>query len=348
MGLGNTSPFELGATLYMPILQKDALNCIAGTKHPKLRSMVLCLEDALLEKDVKEGLDILRKTLLRIGQVKHESGNMTFPLVFVRPRNLEMAKKIAQMTGIGNIDGFVAPKVRHGDHARWIDAVRHTDLYIMPTLETAEVFDVNAMTDLRDEFLADAPDRILALRVGGNDLMSCLGLRRAPRTTLYDGPLFYTVSMLMSVMGSKGFHLTSPVFEIIDDRENLARELVKDVNFGFVGKTAVHPIQVDVIQSAFTVSEMDHEAAKRILATDAAAVFKFGGSMCEPSTHRKWAQRIMSRAKVYGVAPAESEDRPAVTHAAFEGVGHIERDRSKERSRRSTRIPRGVRITARP
>jgi citrate lyase beta subunit len=285
----------------MPVLKPDALEFIAGTKLPRLRSLVLCLEDALLEKDVLVGMDILEKTLMKIGQVKADSAPRRFPLVFVRPRHLEMAKRIAGMAGIHNIDGFVAPKVRHGDHARWVDAVRDTDLYLMPTLETAEVFDVAAMTDLRAEFLANAPDRILALRVGGNDLMSCLGLRRSGSATLYEGPLFYTVSMLVNVMKAKGFNLTSPVFEIIDDMRSLEAEVARDVSFGFVGKTVIHPSQIDVVQAAFKVSALDHAAAVKILDVDAAAVFKFGGSMCEPATHRTWAQQIMSRAEVFGI-----------------------------------------------
>ncbi|MBY3157230.1 HpcH/HpaI aldolase/citrate lyase family protein [Rhizobium laguerreae] len=305
-----TSPFELGATLYMPVLQKDALEYIAGRKLPKLRSMVLCLEDALLETDVLVGLDTLEKTLIRIGQVKAEAEDKRFPLVFVRPRNLEMARRISEMAGIHNIDGFVAPKVRPGDHEKWVNAVRDTDLYIMPTLETPEVFDVGAMTALRDEFLSNAPDRVLALRVGGNDLMSCLGLRRVGKTTLYEGPLFYTISMLMSVMKSKGFDLTAPVFEILDeeDQKALRDEVTRDVNFGFVGKTIIHPSQIDIVQNAFRVTGSDFEAAKRILDVDAPAVFKFGGSMCEPATHRSWAQRMLSRAEVYGVIPEQAAE----------------------------------------
>src|SRR5690606_38584178 len=144
--------------------------------------------------------------------------------------------------------------------------VRHTDLYLMPTLETPDVFDVGAMTALRDEFLSNSPDRVLALRVGGNDLMSALGLRRAGNSTLYEGPLFYAVSMLMSVMKSKGFDLTSPVFELIgeDSMPFLREEVTRDVAFGFVGKTVIHPSQIDVVQSAFRVTPQDLEAARRI------------------------------------------------------------------------------------
>ncbi len=120
--LKHTSPYELGATLYMPILQRDAMEYIAGRKLPKLRSMVLCLEDALLETRVLEGLDTLEKTLVQIGQVKAEAEDKQFPLVFVRPRNLEMAKRIAQMSGIHNIDGFVAFLIAHKETLNMMDA----------------------------------------------------------------------------------------------------------------------------------------------------------------------------------------------------------------------------------
>ena len=43
--------------------------------------------------------------------------------------------------------------------------------------------------------------RIIALRIGGNDLMGCLGLRRNPATTLYNTPMGYVIPMLAGVMG---------------------------------------------------------------------------------------------------------------------------------------------------
>lgn len=298
-------PFDLGATLYMPILHKDVLACISGTKIPGLRSLVLCLEDALAEKDILVGLDILEKTLVKIADVQAhgQEAGVHHPLVFIRPRHLEMAARIGQMNGIEHIDGFVAPKVRPGDHTKWIDAIRGTDLLLMPTLETPEVFDVMAMSDLKAEMLSTAPERVFVLRVGGNDLMSCLGVRRSPATTLYEGPLFYVMSMLMSVMGSSGFSLTAPVFETLDDMALLAREVEKDVAFGFVGKTAIHPDQIPVIQRAFQVTAEDHDTASRMVASDAPAVFRYGGSMCEPNTHRSWAFRILDRHAIYGLKP---------------------------------------------
>jgi citrate lyase beta subunit len=293
------SPFALGATMYMPVIHDEALACITGEKYPNLRSMVLCLEDALLEKDIDQGMQRLQEllhTLLHDVKRGEEA-----PLLFVRPRDLDMARTIVKMRGLGQIDGFVAPKVKPGDVYQWITLLNGTNLRLMPTLETAEAFDLNAMKALCDEMLECAPERILAVRFGGNDLMSCLGVRRQRGLTLYDGPLHYVLSMLLSVFGTRGFALTSPVYDDIDDVHGLIRELDRDVHFGFVGKTAIHPSQIDIIHRAFSVPQAHVTASENILDKDAKAVFKFAGSMLEPATHTKWAERVKMRKDHYGI-----------------------------------------------
>lgn len=292
------SPYALGATLYMPALHPDIPDIIADRKHPELSSIVLCLEDALHENDVEAGLANLRTVLDIMEQEPRDK--LQRPLVFVRPRNIEMARVMTAWRGIDQVDGFVGPKVRPGNVESWMQAMAGTDLLLMPTLETHEMFDAGAVAAFRDELLANDPERILALRIGGNDLMSCLGLRRTRGTTLYESPLLYTVSMLVGILQPAGFAMTSPVCEIIDDDTTLNAELKRDIEFGLVGKTAIHPRQVPTIHEAFKVDVLDLEAARRILAEDAAAVFKLNGAMCEPATHAKWAGRIIERAEHYG------------------------------------------------
>ena len=47
------SPFALGATLYMPATRDDILDVVFGMKIPELRSLVVCLEDAVAAIDVE-------------------------------------------------------------------------------------------------------------------------------------------------------------------------------------------------------------------------------------------------------------------------------------------------------
>ncbi|MDG4596484.1 MAG: HpcH/HpaI aldolase/citrate lyase family protein [Candidatus Contendobacter sp.] len=46
----------------------------------------------------------------------------------------------------------------------------------------------------------------------------------------------------------------------------------------------------------------DYEMAMAVLAPDVAAVFSLRDSFCEPATHRHWAEGVLERARVFGVA----------------------------------------------
>jgi citrate lyase beta subunit len=150
--------------------------------------------------------------------------------------------------------------------------------------------------ELRDYMLERGyKDQILALRIGGNDLLALLGIRRPRDRTLYRTPLGLTIANLVTVFKPHGFELTAPVFEHLDCPEILEEELGEDLAHGLCGKTAIHPDQLPLIDSRFRVSPSDLEAAQRILDEDR-AVFKFGGSMCELATHSAWAEHIVGRA----------------------------------------------------
>lgn len=70
---------------------------------------------------------------------------------------------------------------------------------------------------------------------------------------------------------------------------------------GLWAKTAIHPTQVGLIQKAYRVSKDEHAMAEKILEQGAPAVFRMNGQMCELTTHRGWAARVLKRVEVYGV-----------------------------------------------
>ncbi|OXI80042.1 citrate lyase [Burkholderia sp. AU33423] len=295
------SPFALGATLYMPATRSDILDVVSGTRLPELRSLVVCLEDAVAAIDVDSALANLRALLMNIDARggRAESG----PLLFVRPRDAAMAAVLNDWPLMKHVDGFVVPKLTLRSLSSWENAVSHPDLYLMPTLETADVYDPGAMVELGSALKANLNRRIIALRIGGNDLMGCLGLRRNPATTLYSTPLSYVIPMLAGIMGAQGFALTAPVFEQLATPHLLNEELELDIAHGLVGKTAIHPSQIRIIQEALRVSLEDFNCATLIVNEAAPAVFKHNDAMCEPATHYKWAVNILERAKWHGVKP---------------------------------------------
>ena len=153
----------------------------------------------------------------------------------------------------------------------------------------------------------DCRERIIALRIGGNDLMNVVSLRRPRDLTLYDTPMGYVIKMLVSVFAPRDFALTAPVCEHIDDHGVMERELAMDIAHGLVGKTAIHPDQISVIEGALKVSPGEHSDALRIL-NSTLAVFKSQGAMCEPATHRRWAHGILARGQVYGLTTGQKTD----------------------------------------
>lgn len=298
------SPWALGATLYMPATRADIVDVIYAEKQPGLRSLVICLEDAVAATDVEHALQSLRAILTAIGPRVNRSPRS--PLVFVRPRDSRMAAALNEWPEITAAHGFVVPKLCLATLGEWVRAVTNPDLLLMPTLETSDVYNPGAMGELGCALRSELGERILALRIGGNDLMSCLGLRRNPATTLYQTPMGYVIPMLCGVLGAQGFALTAPVFEQLATPQLLAEELDLDIAHGLVGKTAIHPTQIAQIHDGFRVPLEDYNCAKLIVDASAPAVFKHNDVMVEPATHYNWAINIIERVKWHGVKPAEA------------------------------------------
>jgi citrate lyase beta subunit len=290
------SSYALGATLYMPIVHHRVPAYLRGELEFPSSSVVLCLEDALAEDDVARGIATL-KTLLKNCDVTSDAR------VFVRPRNLEMGLRLAEFAGIEKIEGFVAPKIVPETAAAWMDLAEAADLRIMPTVESSQFFDPGRIIALREALDDHDRHRIAAIRLGGNDLLAAMALRRQAGITSWEGPLGWVLSMASSMLISAGYPVAAPVFDIIEDIETLKRETAQDVAAGFISKTAIHPAQVVHILDAFRVSDAEIAQARAILDDRASAVFQIGGVMCEPSTHRAWAQRILARSELSGVQP---------------------------------------------
>ena len=295
----NINPYSLGATLYIPAVTNNLQSIVTGRKYPLLRSAVICLEDAICDNQVAQGMANLKQLLSALQTCSNANNKQ--PLLFVRPRNVEMAMQIITSMPLSQLCGFVLPKFDVDSLNAWKNACSGTSLLWMPTLETAQAHDPIAMRELAIQLEKhDLQQRIIALRIGGNDLLSCLGLRRMAQQTLYEGPLANTISMLVSTFSSRQYALTAPVFERLDDLATLQRELQQDLAFGLVGKTAIHPSQLLPIQNAFRVPLSDYQAAMQILNSDK-AVYKWDNVMAEPATHRNWASKILLRAEEYGV-----------------------------------------------
>ncbi len=298
------SHLRLGATLYVPATRPDMVAVANGDRLPFLRSVIICTEDSVHPRQVDAALDNLRLGLPQIREPR--------PLVFIRPRSPAILGRLLAMRGIDHVDGFVLPKSTVDSVAAYA-AQAPARFLLMPTLETREVFDPPDMAALRESL--DDPDlraRILALRVGGNDILNHLGVRRRPGRTIYETAAGPVVARLVATFKPHGFPLTAPVFDDFGDLDTLQEEVWRDLEHGLVGKTAIHPCQVAPIEREYRVRPVDLDAARQILDPDAQAVFQVNRVMCEPATHTTWARTILDRAAIYGTEDpdAQTQDAP--------------------------------------
>lgn len=291
-------PASLGATLYVPADRTDLLQIALGGKYPELRSVIFCLEDAVSETRIPVALANLQALLDGL----KASGSVWIdrPTLFVRPRHAAMLRVIAGMSGVEAVAGFVLPKVTADsldDYVRVLPSDRHC---IMPTIETREAFDPDAMRALRSKLLL-IQSRVLVIRIGGNDLLRTIGARRSHLRTIYQGPVGAVIASLVTTFVPYGFSMSSAVCDCFDDADLLREEVEIDLDHGLWTKSAIHPRQVSLIHDLYRVSVEDLSTARAIIDVKAPAVFSINGSLIEPATHTAWANNILLRSEIFGI-----------------------------------------------
>lgn len=290
-------PVSLGATLYLPATRRDLAAVLLGNRYPALWSAVICLEDSIRADEVEDALSLLGE----LAAALPEGGQAGGPLLFVRPRDADILTRILRLPGIRNVAGFVLPKATADSLPAYLSALAYDHHLLMPTLETREVFDPAEMRRLREQLLA-IRERVLAVRIGGNDLFQQLGTRRSPVRTAYDGPLGPVIANLVGMFAPWGFSLSAPVFEQFGNVALLREEVARDIEHGLLTKTAIHPAQIAPIQELYAVSATELAEARALLDEASGAVFAGRGAMCEPATHRRWAAAIVARADRFGMS----------------------------------------------
>lgn len=289
---------QLGASLYMPATRSDLREVLFASKLTGLRSLVMCTEDAVHPGALSHALANLRQVL----PLLPEHG----PLRFVRPRSPGVLATILRMPGCDKLHGVCLPKLDERNVTEYLAVLADAPwLAIMPIIETDIAFSIGRLSRLRKR-LDGARDRVLCLRIGGNDLLQLLGMKRPSELTAYDTPLRLVIDHMIVAFRPHGYEVSAPVFEHIERPEVLARELQLDVAHGLFAKTAIHPTQVAVIESAYAVERGDSALAEAVLDPAAAAVFRINGQMAEPATHRRWAQMTRAREDVYGLVEDSS------------------------------------------
>ena len=152
---------------------------------------------------------------------------------------------------------------------------------------------------------------ILNVRVGGTDFSSIFGLRRKLNYSIYD--IRVVSDCLIDIVNffarDDKFVVSAPVWEYFSKEAyskeilGLIKEVDLDIQNGFIGKTVIHPYQLPYVNMALSVSYEEYEDAKCILKNQGGGVIKGinNNKMNETNPHLNWANKIITRANIYGV-----------------------------------------------
>ena len=273
-----------------------------------------------------EDIPLIFFRVRNVEQFKHFSAMLT-------PRHIKYLcgfnfPKFNSLTAASYMEHLVALNDRFGEI-----------IYGMPIIEDSRV----AYKESRSQELLAIKDvcdqhkhLILNVRVGGTDFSSCFGVRRGIDSTIYD--IMTVRDCLMDILNvftrNNDYTVSGPVWEyfraskkmkfsdtlpavsiqdsllkhepIVNDAvDGLMRELVLDQANGFMGKTCIHPSHLNFINGMLAVTKDEYDDAYQIMHTTDGVV-KGSKGMNEIRPHHNWAEKILMRARAYGVIKDES------------------------------------------
>ena len=239
------------SVLYMPASNQKAID---KARTLPCDAVILDLEDAV----APEAKDVARAQAVEA--VK--AGGFGRREVIIRVNGLDTPWGAADLAAAAQAgpDAVLAPKINDGaDVARYdarIDsAPAHTRLWTM--IETAKV-----LVHLEDVAASSATSRMTCWVMGTNDLVKETGAR----LTVRRDALFAPLSLSVAAAKAYGLTILDGVFNGLEDVEGFTAQCLQGVEFGFDGKTLIHPSQVEPANTAFSPTEDEIAFARAVIA----------------------------------------------------------------------------------
>jgi len=146
---------------------------------------------------------------------------------------------------------------------------------------------------LKADKIARADDRLACFVIGTNDLVKELQAQHVPGRA----PLLPALAHALLAARRAGITILDGVYNNVSDADGFAAECRQGREFGFDGKTLIHPGQVEPCNAAFSPSQAEVEEADGIVAAwrDGAGsgVVTFNGKMIE-RLHVDIAERVLA------------------------------------------------------
>ena len=196
-------------------------------------------------------------------------------------------------------DAILVPKVNSAADVAVYDAAiaaapPQTKLWAM--IETCR-----SIFNLAEIAEAARTSRMSVWVMGTNDLAKEMRCRQTPGREPFHGPL----SLSVAAARAHGLTILDGVYNDIDNEAGLEAVCEQGVDFGFDGKTLIHPKQIDVCNRVFSPSEAEVAFAKAVIVAFALpenagkGAIRVEGRMAE-LLHLSQAERLVAVAEAIG------------------------------------------------
>jgi citrate lyase subunit beta/citryl-CoA lyase len=200
-------------------------------------------------------------------------------------------------------DGILAPKVESGEAVAALDRAMTeagfpttASLWVM--IETPR-----AILNLADIAAAAKRTRLACFVMGTNDLAK----ETRARAGASRAPFFAALSLAVMAARAEGLTAIDGVYNDIANAAGFEAECRQGLEFGFDGKTLIHPSQIEVCNSVFAPTEEEIARARAVIAAFALpenagrGVIKVDGRMTE-LLHLEEARRVVAVAEAISQA----------------------------------------------
>jgi citrate lyase subunit beta / citryl-CoA lyase len=275
------------SVLYMPGANERALE---KAKNLPADALILDLEDAVAPDSKVEA----RKRVCEAA-ASGEYGNRE---ITIRVNGFGTQWHVDDLRAAAEAgpDAVVVPKVNSAAQVHAIERALEAGGAPDKTTIWAMVETPIAMLHAHD--IASASDRLSVLVMGTNDLAKELHADHVPGRA----PLLSGLSLCLLAARAAGKEILDGVYNDVKDLEGFEAECLQGKQFGFDGKTLIHPGQIDPCNRIFAPSAEEIEYSRRVIEAFESAssgVVTVDGRMIE-NLHVDNARRILAMAEKLG------------------------------------------------
>ncbi|RZS44268.1 citrate lyase subunit beta/citryl-CoA lyase [Herbihabitans rhizosphaerae] len=272
------------SVLYMPGANDRALE---KAKTLAADALILDLEDSVAPDSKVDGRD---KVCAAVASGEYGKRELT---IRVNGFDTEWHDDDLRAAAQAGPDAVVVPKVNSATEVHAIEsalesagAPDHTAIWAM--VETPVAM-------LHAEEIARASDRLTVLVMGTNDLAKELHAEHVPGRA----PLLGGLSLALLAARATGKVILDGVYNEVKNLEGFEAECVQGRQFGFDGKTLIHPTQLEPCNRVFAPADAEVDSSRKIIEAFEAAraegrgVVTVDGKMIE-NLHVDNARRILA------------------------------------------------------